>query len=646
MRPDSFFSSLSTDEYIAMSPVLLQTVFNTVPSGIQVLTAIRNEQHEIIDFGYLLVNRALNGQNHLGKTFLTINSKHQDLFKHLVNAVNSKPAGGSMLCFALDGLARWFQVKYIKLGDGVLLSIEDITDKKMSEARSRESQQLFQQIAESSPDIVFIMDIATQLVTYANREIASELGYTKKQVMQMKNSFMDIIHKDDLGKIKEHLEKIKQSAANQVHEVEYRMKSQHGGISWYCTRTSVFKRNQSGIPTEALGISQNITTRKRQEEQNFTNLNLLKQAEEISEMGTWVYDLRNQKFTWSEGMFRLFELAPVAEVTPEIYLDYVPNEQAVTWKIIEKIRKGEPFEECIHLVIPGKGQKTVEIKATSIRDSDGNVASIAGVDRDITKQVGLESKVARLNENLLNANYDLATLNTEMKTIGSIALTDYRETLKHLYTNLEFITTGDAQNLSSAGRASIRRAQAAIQKMKLLTEDITAYLAVQIPDGNKTSVDINELIENIRVYATRKLKAENLHIGCTELPVIKAYPHLLSLLFHHLVENAMKFRQPGVNTIIHIGCEEKNGDEIGYSSAIARKKYIAITIKDNGVGFDPADAQVIFGMFYRSGSHNHKGSGMGLAICKKIMDIHGGFITAESIPGYGSAFNCYFPVED
>ena len=248
MRQGRFFSSLGTDEFVAMSPVLLQAVINTIPTGIQVLKAIRNERQEIVDFEYTLVNQSFDGQNHVGKTFLSINPKNPDLFKHLVNAIVSKPSSGSMLCFALDGLSRWFHVKYVKLGDGVLLSLEDITDKKMSEDRSRENQQLFQQIAESSPDIVFILDLATHFMIYTNRQIAAELGYTKKQMTQMKNSLFDTVYKDDLPKIKNHLEKVKKTKHDQVLEIEHRMMNENGSLSWYCTRTSVFKRKSIRFP--------------------------------------------------------------------------------------------------------------------------------------------------------------------------------------------------------------------------------------------------------------------------------------------------------------------------------------------------------------------------------------------------------------
>jgi signal transduction histidine kinase len=171
------------------------------------------------------------------------------------------------------------------------------------------------------------------------------------------------------------------------------------------------------------------------------------------------------------------------------------------------------------------------------------------------------------------------------------------------------------------------------------------YLTIQ-SEGSKSLVDMNELLAAVRKHTGNKLKAENLQINCSDLPVLKGYPKLLSLLFHHLLDNALKFRHPGRNVIVQIDCTEKDSTELDHPAAIAGKRYYVISVTDNGLGFSHEHMQAIFGLFYRIPVHNApKGSGMGLAICKKIMDLHGGFISAESMPGKGSRFDCYFPIE-
>jgi light-regulated signal transduction histidine kinase (bacteriophytochrome) len=346
-------------------------------------------------------------------------------------------------------------------------------------------------------------------------------------------------------------------------------------------------------------------------------------------------------------MYRLFNLPDAVKVQPEIYLDFVPlKEKSLAGQIIQKIKTAEPFEEKIHLLIPGKGQSTVLIKSIIMKDKDGKPTKSLGVDRDITTQIKLAKKIENLNQSLLASNRELATVNLELQTFSSIAANNYKETLKQLYTNLEYITSAEAANLSNAGRANIRRAQAAIQKMKLLTEDIIVYSAIQTIDDNKTEVDIKELLDNLKTYSAKKIKEEDIQIDCGDLPVLQGHPALLSLLFHHLVDNAIKFGQEGEKTIIHIRCSRQEGSAINHPAAIRGKNYYVITISDNGHGFNPQHAEDIFNMFYReTGTNNRKGSGMGLAICKKIMDIHSGFILAESTPGNGAVFSCYFPIE-
>src|SRR5436190_16828827 len=240
----------------------------------------------------------------------------------------------------MNGDTNWFHVRYKKFGDGVLLSIEDITQKKGLKEFNLENQHLLQQIAETTSDIIYILDLYTGLVTYTNRPMSAELGYSPEQIKNMKNSLLDVVYEPDLESMKQHFEKAKTISDDSVLEIEYRVKNENGTLSWFCTRSTIFKRNKKGVPVEKLGISQNITAKKNQEEQILTTLGLLNQAEEISALGTWVYDLNMGDFSWSDGMYKLFDLPTGSKITPDIYLDFAPAaEQENTRSLVEKIRK-------------------------------------------------------------------------------------------------------------------------------------------------------------------------------------------------------------------------------------------------------------------------------------------------------------------
>jgi len=240
----------------------------------------------------------------------------------------------------------------------------------------------------------------------------------------------------------------------------------------------------------------------------------------------------------------------------------------------------------------------------------------------------------------------LESLNTELKTLSHIAANDYNETLRQLYTNLEYIATHDASQLSNTGRANIRRAQSAIQKLKLQTDDIVSYLNLQTVELKQMAIDLNKVLE--KTIAEFNTKIENLQVNpeCDHLPHVNGYPTLLSLLLRHLLENAVKFRNPDVELKVRVTCRESvTGEQVNHHLAHPGEIYHVISFSDNGVGFPAEEAENIFGMFYRL--HDkllHRGSGIGLAISKKIMDIHGGFITAESNSTGGSSFHCYFPL--
>ncbi len=266
---------------------------------------------------------------------------------------------------------------------------------------------------------------------------------------------------------------------------------------------------------------------------------------------------------------------------------------------------------------------------------------------DITEHKQAEEKIRELNRSLLINNRELASLNSELKTFNSIAATDYTDTLRKLYTNLEFIISNDARNLTDEGKANVRRAQSAIQKMKLLTEDIVAYSRIHTHDNDLQGVDLVNMLLNIQEDMRRLWPGLEIKIECMDnMPHIQGYPFLLNLLFHHLVDNAVKFRRENTNPVVTVACDTFEAQALKHQSAIPGTRYNCYTITDDGIGFDPQHSEDIFTIFYRGHQKGtYKGSGIGLAICRKIMDIHGGFIIAESKPGNGASFHCYFPLD-
>lgn len=275
---------------------------------------------------------------------------------------------------------------------------------------------------------------------------------------------------------------------------------------------------------------------------------------------------------------------------------------------------------------------------TAVKVGDGVVTSTA----DITARKTAEMAISQLNGELLMKNQELESVYAELRTFNDIAANDYQVTLHKLYVNFEQILKVDAMGLTDSSKANLRRAQGAVQKLKLLTDDILAFSRLSELDRFPAEVDLSQCVKE--VVAALQARFGKDHVGVSfdgELPVITGYPTPLTFLFRHLLDNAQKFVSPGESASIRISHRI-----VGELPGLAPGSYHEIAVADRGIGFDSRHAEQLFAIFYRGEQDRsrYKGSGVGLAVCRKVMALHRGHITATGRPGEGAVFSCYFPV--
>jgi signal transduction histidine kinase len=254
---------------------------------------------------------------------------------------------------------------------------------------------------------------------------------------------------------------------------------------------------------------------------------------------------------------------------------------------------------------------------------------------DIENEKEAQKKIGGLNNSLKK-------INDELKSFNSLAANNYVESLRHVYISLETIVTTDARNLSNSSRANLRRAQAAIQKMKLHASDIDNYLKLYDAEIKKQPLDVKNVFKDVKEKMQKKLEDSNTTINIKKLQPLFADPSLFAKLITHVIDNSIKFRKPNADPVIDISAS-LIADSSSNPKAKSNTTYTVITISDNGIGFNKDDADKVFELFTQLDESKHRGSGIGLAVCKKIMEMHGGFIVAESEPGNGTSINCYFP---
>jgi PAS domain S-box-containing protein len=249
---------------------------------------------------------------------------------------------------------------------------------------------------------------------------------------------------------------------------------------------------------------------------------------------------------------------------------------------------------------------------------------------DITTRKAGEQELSRLNLDLEARAAELLESNKELERFAYVASHDLQEPLRMVSSFLHLLEKKLEGTLDESARQYIHYAVDGSERMKKLIQDLLAYSRVGNSKDAVVAVDTNEVVNIVRSLQDLRIRESNATIIVPKLPVIMGVPALIQQLFQNLIGNALKYNT-AAKPVIEIGCEDKQSVWQFY-------------VRDNGIGIDPKFFSKIFVIFQRL--HNkteYSGTGIGLAICKKIIDLHGGSIWLDSTPGQGSTFHFTIP---
>jgi len=247
----------------------------------------------------------------------------------------------------------------------------------------------------------------------------------------------------------------------------------------------------------------------------------------------------------------------------------------------------------------------------------------------------LEKKVQELNVS-----------NTELEQIAFVASHDLQEPLRKIRTFSDRLINKHKENLNDQGKLILGRIAYAASRMQGLIEDLVNYTKLSKKEEELQSVDLNNCVEAAVEQLYELKEAKKAVINIDPLPTIEGYSKQLQLLFVNLLDNALKFTKTNVTPIINISVSLENGGAIDPNNKkIEAKTFYKISISDNGIGFNKDFTHKIFIIFQRLHTQNSSflGKGVGLAICKRVMTNHDGYISATAEQGVGATFNVYFP---
>lgn len=270
------------------------------------------------------------------------------------------------------------------------------------------------------------------------------------------------------------------------------------------------------------------------------------------------------------------------------------------------------------------------------RDSSGKVELVLNISLDISEKVKAE-------EILIERTAELQQSNASLQEFAFIASHDLKEPLRKISTLGDRLLQTERENYSSTGKVYLDKMIGAALRMQQMVDDLLSLSQIST-DTHFENVSLNHLFTDVLQTFESRIESMQVTIKADRLPDAEVVPSQFRQLFQNLLSNSLKFAKKDRPLIISVNCEKLDEADLRNLNVRKAPVYYKLTFGDNGIGFDNRFADKIFAIFQRLHSRSeYEGTGIGLAICKKILENHGGIIQASSIPGEGTEFTVIVP---
>ncbi len=341
---------------------------------------------------------------------------------------------------------------------------------------------------------------------------------------------------------------------------------------------------------------------------------------------------RNGLILYCNEQFSKLVGLPSEKITGTYIYEYFTN-QTQFISLIEALRYGITKHE---ILLKSENEKTFPAYI-ALTDLEPAVEAIGVVITDLTEKKKHEEALIRHQKELEEKINELNKINRNLEEFIHVISHDLKEPLRKIVMNTSRI---DGSYFKDADTKAVNVMKLSALRLNSLVDDLVQYSS-HTAQEERTEIDlrtiISEVIEDFEIIISDKKAI----IKTGKLPIIKASRVQMRQLFSNLISNAIKYSKTDIAPVIEISQEENLDTEIPNQNA----KFVKVQIKDNGIGMEESHLLKIFVIFQRLHARNeYSGNGIGLAICKKIMENHSGNITVESILNKGTIFNLYFPI--
>ena len=526
----------------------------------------------------------------------------------------------------------------------------DITAQIEIEQSLKESEARFRTMAEGTDVYIGVGDASGNAI-YFNKAWTELTGRTTEELI--KHGWLDLVHPDD----RESYVKLYSDAfeKREAFTGEFRLLNKNGRYRWLLAQAPP-RFHPGGSFAGYISSCIDITDRKNAEkaliekEQNLRNTILQAPVAMCIFRGpNHVVELANER------MFELWGKTAVQVMHKPIFEGLPESKNQGFEELLHKVySSGESVSaQGVPVTLPRNG--TIEVAYVNFvyeayKEADGSVSGILAVAVDVTAQViarqKIEEVVAARTRELADANSKLQKSNAELGQFAYIASHDLQEPLRKITTFSQLLENSLGDDVSQQSQLYLQKIHIAASRMITLIRDVLTYSELVKDDEVFAEVDLHQIIENIQMDYELLIEQKEAVIHCKDLPVIEAIPLQMSQLFGNLVGNALKFARTDRKPVITIAATSLTQEDIALALLNPKIDYYKIRFADNGIGLKKEYTEQIFAIFQRlHRKTEYEGTGIGLALCKKIVINHGGTIDANESSDEGAVFTVILPAK-